>query len=173
MPPEAAPAAAGTSQPAPVVSFSPSLTSLIAVWHEGVPVSHAASIIAAASSSLVNLAILGTIVPGDPAAYLPDLRACTALQSLYLGGSETAKGEDLVKILEPLAPSLREVTLDGWRCISPAIAEALQQILPHLVAVSCQRCRPLFEEDPSGGSEEEQLQRLRGQLRPGLKLTVS
>lgn len=169
----ATPEAAAARTSAPEAPACPHLTTLGLTCEDNIPLSCAAPLIAAASSSLVTLAIDGKIVPGDPTTSLPDLRACTALQTLVIGHSEVAGVEDAVSMVQPLALSLQTLSLRGWVRTSPAAAEVLQHVLPHLVTIEFQQCRTLVEEDPTGGSEEEQLQRLKQALRPGLLLKVN
>jgi hypothetical protein len=166
-------AAGAASDPPATLRASPHLTSLSVLCYHGIPAMYAAPLVAAAGNSLVELAVDGDMVVRDPTAPLPDLSACTQLTKLSFGRSRQAKVGDLVGVLRPLAPTLRVLCLHGWRSMSPAAAETLQHVLPCLRQLQLLMCCDMHEEDPCGGSEEEQLQRLQQGLRPGLHVKAS
>jgi hypothetical protein len=159
---------------APGLRASPHLTSMDVYWRPQLPLVCLTPILAVAGSSLVRMKVcLSSTGAGlaGPSGPLPDLSTCTALRHLQLLGSKDADLGDLVGCLQPLAPTLKVLKLDGWRRISPAAAKVLQHVLPRLEQVSFVGCRGLAEEDPSTPAEE-QLQRLQQALRQGLNLDV-
>jgi hypothetical protein len=140
------------------------------------PAAHAAPLLAAASG-VVELSIEGMcwVEEEDGVVQVPDLSPCTALTRLWACAGEHDReiaAQDVLLMVRPLGRTLRVLTL-GYKRVSPQAAAALQDMLPHLEHVLFYRCRKMCEEDPTAGSEEEQLARLRQQLRHGLKLSVS
>lgn len=160
---------------APGLRASPHLTSMFFFWRPQLPLVCLTPILVVAGSSLVSMRVClsgaGAGLAG-PSGPLPDLSTCTALRHLQLLGPKDADLGDLVGCLQPLAPTLEVLDLDGWRRISPAAAKVLQYVLPRLEQVSFVGCRGLAEEDPSTPAEE-QLQRLQQALRQGLDLEVA
>jgi hypothetical protein len=153
-----------------------SLASLELHYHFHTPsqamVLHAGHILAAASCVLDLIFKTGAPEEGS-LKLLPDLSACTALTSLnFRCFRDQSAAEDVLAMLEPLGPTLRVLELDYMWRVTPKAALSLQTVLPHLEHVYFRSCGKMAGLDPSGGTEEEQLARLRQQLRPGLTLSV-
>jgi hypothetical protein len=174
--PEATGAAGGSRAHQGVPETLTSLTSLQLaypqlVWDGEPPAGHAAPMLAAASG-VVNLSFDN--IRGVGANQLPDLSGCTTLTRLQASAyGEEVPAEAVVAMVQPLAPTLRVLELSWMEYISPRAAVALQAVLPHLEHLCFDKCHKVCEEDPSGGTEEEQLAALRQQLRPDLMLTVT
>lgn len=108
---------------------------------------------------------------GQRLAQVPALSCLTAVTQLQLRGGGFDQ-EDLYGMLQPLAPTLKVLKLESLQHISPRVALVLQYMLPHLKCVHFQRCRSMSEEQDSGWSDSEQLQRMQRLLRPGLTVVV-
>jgi hypothetical protein len=167
----------GRSQPvAPALS---SLTSLRLQYGTNFgsstrPAVHAAPILAAARG------VVDLVFEAEAGRYhweggvpLPMLSPCPSLTRLKFVYSRSAAAHAVVAMVQPLSATLRVLELTYMFNTSPRAVTAVQNVLPHLEHVCFHQCCKMAAEDPSGGTEEEQLAALRQQLRPGLKLTVS
>jgi hypothetical protein len=140
-------------------------------WQGDPPAVHAAPLLAVATG-VVELSLRSCGWAWEGSCQLPDLSGCTAVTRLLADAyNEQVLAKDVVAMVQPLAPTLRVLELQWMECIPPQAATALQDVLPHLEHVHFNRCRKMSA-DPAAGTEEEQLARLRQQLRPGLRLTV-
>jgi hypothetical protein len=194
--PEAAGAEAAGQEPAGGTAVPPALSSLTSLRLDYsddyfdfgssiTPAGHVVPILAAASS-VAELTFKGW-QPGRGNHVPLDLSVCSALTRLVLEGM--ADAGHVVAVVQPLAPTLRVLGLEGmWQtitpqeasvlqlncmdCITPQAAIVLQDVLPHLEEIYFIMCGRMSLQDPSAGSEQEQLARLRQQLRPGLTLRV-
>jgi hypothetical protein len=72
---------------------------------------------------------------GVVGAQLPDLSPLTAVQNLYLWHAHQAETEDLLGMVQPVAATLRSLSLSHLKCISPRAALVLQYTLPQLETV--------------------------------------
>jgi hypothetical protein len=131
------------------------------------PAAHAAPILAAARG-VNDLVFEGECERQDGPPLLPDLSGVTSVTRLRFGrsqeGDQAAAEEDVVAMVQPLAPTLRVLELSGMRRISPNAATQLQGVLPRLK-------RLVFSGCEIAGSM--QLPRVKAQLRAGIVISES
>jgi hypothetical protein len=113
------------------------------------------------------------VSPGAVGPQLPDLSCLTAVTQLELRQATHADEEDVMCMLQPLAPTLRVLKLSCVKCMSPRATLGLQSMLGHLEGVHFRQCRSMRIEGGSSRSESEQLQLMRQLLRPGLTVTAT
>jgi hypothetical protein len=166
----------------------------------------AAAHFAATAPALAALPDLDLEWPqSDTSPHLPDFGRLTALTSLSLAGASSGgcvEEEDLLRALQPLSATLKELWLSHHSRITPHAALGLQGVLPALQRLAFKgrghqdrvlgysSLAEAEEEGPGYSSseegeepeqqqqqeeeeEEEELQLLKSQLRPGLELSVT
>jgi hypothetical protein len=127
---------------------------------------------AAAAPVLASLRRLSLTWPwsSSRSPHLPDLGALTALTSLSLAGpgrGSFVRGDHLLRALQPLSATLRQLSL-----VTPRVVLALQAALPALQRIDMLKCgRPPPESALDDWHPEvEQPQLLKRFLRPGLSV---